>query len=60
LPSELTGYLVQSRGFQDVQILPLHPVQRESLEEYSDPMLRLLQDKLFGPQDYGAIGRKSA
>jgi 2-polyprenyl-3-methyl-5-hydroxy-6-metoxy-1,4-benzoquinol methylase len=60
LPSELTGYLVQSRGFQDVQILPLHPMQRESLEEYSDPMLRLLQDKLFGPQDYGAIGRKSA
>jgi O-antigen chain-terminating methyltransferase len=60
LPSELTAWLLQARGFADVQILPLHPAQTDSLEEYSDPMLRLLQDKLFGPQDYGAIGRKSA
>jgi len=60
LPLELTAWLLQARGFEDVQILPLHPARTDSLEEYSDPMLRLLQDKLFGPQDYGAIGRKSA
>jgi O-antigen chain-terminating methyltransferase len=60
LPSELTAYLLQSRGFTDIEILPLHPVPGASQEDYSDPMLRLLQEKLYGPQDYGAIGRKGA
>jgi SAM-dependent methyltransferase len=60
LPAELTAYLLQSRGFADIEILPLHPEPRGSQEEYSDPMLRLLQQKLYGPQDYGAIGRKDA
>jgi SAM-dependent methyltransferase len=60
LPSELTAWLLEARGFADVQIVPLHPVRTGSLEEYSDPMLKLLQDRLFGPQDYGAIGRKNA
>ncbi|HEX3431010.1 MAG TPA: methyltransferase domain-containing protein [Rhizomicrobium sp.] len=60
LPSELTQYLLQSRGFSEVEILPLHPVPGNCQEEYADPMLRLLQEKLYGPQDYGAIGRKRA
>jgi O-antigen chain-terminating methyltransferase len=60
LPSELTAFLLQSRGFENVEILPLHPVQTERHEEHADPMLSLLQEKLFGPQDYGAIGRKGA
>ena len=59
LPSELTAYLMQSRGFADIEILPLHPLQMER-REYTDPMLGLVQEKLYGPQDYGAIGRKSA
>ena len=57
LPSELTAYLMRSRGFEEVEILPLHPLPVER-QEYSDPMLGLLQEKLYGPQDYGAIGRK--
>ncbi|HLY06469.1 MAG TPA: class I SAM-dependent methyltransferase [Rhizomicrobium sp.] len=60
LPSELVQYLLQSRGFRETEILPLHPVRMELGEQYSDPMLQLLQQKLYGPQDYGAIGRKSA
>jgi len=60
LPSELTAYLLQSRGFANVEILPLHPGPGASQEDYPDPMLRLLQQKLYGPQDYGAIGRKDA
>ena len=60
MPSELTAFLLQSRGFEDVEILPLHPVQMERQKEHGDPMLSLLQEKLFGPQDYGAVGRKSA
>jgi O-antigen chain-terminating methyltransferase len=59
LPSELTSYLLESRGFGEVRILPLHPVGWGSLQDYQDPMLAYLQDKLFGPQDYAALARKS-
>lgn len=60
LPSQLTAWLFQARGFGQVEMLPLHPVPPDSLATYSDPMLELLQQKLYGPQDYGVIGRKSA
>jgi O-antigen chain-terminating methyltransferase len=60
LPSELTCYLLKARGFGDVEIVPLHPVEWEARQSYADPMLALLQEKLFGPQDYAAIGRKPA
>jgi 2-polyprenyl-3-methyl-5-hydroxy-6-metoxy-1,4-benzoquinol methylase len=60
LPSELTAYLLKSRGFEAVEILPLHPVPWPSAQVYGDPMLALVQDKLFGPQDYGALARKPA
>lgn len=60
LPSELTAYLLGARGFAEVEIVPLHPVAWETRRDYDDPMLALLQDKLFGPQDYAAIGRKPA
>jgi SAM-dependent methyltransferase len=59
LPSELTSYLLESRGFDRVEIRPLHPVGWHSLQNYDDPMLAYLQDKLFGPQDYAALARKS-
>jgi len=59
LPSELTSYLLESRGFDSVEIMPLHPVGWHSLQRYEDPMLAYLQDKLFGPQDYAALARKS-
>jgi O-antigen chain-terminating methyltransferase len=58
MPSELTSYLLESRGFDDVEILPLHPVSSHSPQHYDDPMLAYLQDKLFGPQDYAALARK--
>lgn len=60
LPSELTAYLLKSRGFGGIEVLPLHPVEWESRQDYIDPMLAYLQDKLFGPQDYGIVGRKGA
>ncbi|MGH6890395.1 MAG: class I SAM-dependent methyltransferase [Rhizomicrobium sp.] len=60
IPSELIGYLLKARGFCGIDIVPLHPVEWEARRSYADPMLALLQDKLFGPQDYAAIGRKPA
>ena len=58
LPSQLTSYLLGSRGFDDVEILPLHPAAWPSRQDYQDPMLAYLQDKLFGAQDYAALARK--
>ncbi|HEX4079733.1 MAG TPA: class I SAM-dependent methyltransferase [Rhizomicrobium sp.] len=60
LPCELTEYLVKSRGFEQVAILPLHPVSWQPQKTYEDSMLAYLQEKLFGPQDYAVIGRKPA
>lgn len=60
LPLELTSYLLESRGFGGVEILSLHPVDRHAPQHYDDPMLAYLQDKLFGPQDYAALARKSS
>lgn len=60
LPSELTSYLLKVRGFEGVEVIPLHPVQWASRQSYDDPMLAYLQDKLFGPQDYAVIGGKAA
>jgi O-antigen chain-terminating methyltransferase len=59
LPSELTSYLLQSRGFGSVEIRPLHPVGGHASRNYDDPMLLFLQDKLFGAQDYAALARKN-
>jgi O-antigen chain-terminating methyltransferase len=58
LPSELMSYLIESRGFEKIEIVSLHPVAWPLAKAYDDPMLSLLQEKLFGPQDYGVIGWK--
>jgi len=42
----------------EVEILPLHPVQHQK-KVYEDPMLSLLQEKLYGPQDYAVLARKA-
>lgn len=55
LPSEMISFLVEARGFVNVKVLPLHPVSSER-RDYDDPMLALLQEKIYGPQDYGVIG----
>lgn len=59
LPSELMSYLVASRGFERVEVVALYPVEWPR-RSYDDPMLTLLQNKLFGSQDYSVIGRKAS
>jgi SAM-dependent methyltransferase len=57
LPSEMVAFVVEACGFVDVRILPLNPVNHLP-RTYDDPMLSLLQDKIYGPQDYGVIAWK--
>jgi hypothetical protein len=58
LPSELVAFLTEARGFSRVEVWPLHPMDPLVQREYSDPMLELLRQKLFGPQDYGIVAWK--
>jgi len=57
LPSELVAFLVEACGFVDVAVAPRHPLNHAP-RAYDDPMLALLQEKLYGPQDYGVIAWK--
>ena len=58
LPSELVAFLTEARGFSRIEVRPLHPMDPLVPRMYSDPMLELLRQKLFGPQDYGIVGWK--
>jgi hypothetical protein len=58
LPSEMISFMAEARGFVRVTVLPLHPVVGQR-RDYDDPMLALLQDKIYGPQDYGLLAWKA-
>ncbi|OWJ56541.1 methyltransferase domain-containing protein [Inquilinus limosus] len=59
LPSDLVSFIAAARGFSGVEVLDLHPMDWAH-RDYDDPMLALLQRKLFGPQDYSIIGWKES
>jgi ubiquinone/menaquinone biosynthesis C-methylase UbiE len=57
LPPIPTRFIVEHRGFVDVEILRLHPVTEERLQAL-DENSELLNRVLFGPQDYAIIARR--
>ncbi|WP_342239030.1 methyltransferase domain-containing protein [Inquilinus sp. OTU3971] len=59
LPSDLISFIATARGFSGVEVLDLHPMDWAH-RDYDDPMLGLLQRKLFGAQDYSIIGWKAS
>ncbi|WP_186002814.1 methyltransferase domain-containing protein [Mycobacterium sp. KBS0706] len=59
LPSDLISFIATARGFSGVEVLDLHPMDWAH-RDYDDPMLALLQHKLFGAQDYSIIGWKAS
>ncbi len=59
LPSSTVSFVAEARGFTQVDILPLHPVPAVERRVYDDPLLTLLQEKLYGPQDYGLLAWKA-
>jgi SAM-dependent methyltransferase/uncharacterized protein YoxC len=61
LPKEYTSFLLQSVGFTDVIIRPLHPDKDSLLSDGEAPKLRDLMNRLFfGDQDYAVLGRKQS
>lgn len=58
LPPELMRFMLEARGFMEVEVLPLHPVAEDWLAGRDDPAALTINHFIYGAQDYGVIGRK--
>ncbi len=56
IPPEVLKFALESIGFVDAEILRLHPIKKKL--ETSDPIVKEIAEKLFGPQDYAVIATK--
>jgi 2-polyprenyl-3-methyl-5-hydroxy-6-metoxy-1,4-benzoquinol methylase len=57
LPGEMVAMIAEARGFVDVSVFPLHPMERR-FEAQDQVLAGQLDDLFFGPQDYALIARK--
>ena len=61
LPSMLMQFLLEARGFTQVEVLPLHPCPDETqVPNDGSAIVARFNQFFFGPQDYAVIGRKPA
>jgi SAM-dependent methyltransferase len=51
-------YLAEARGLVQVETLMLHPFPKEARLPEDTAEARLLNESLFGPQDYAVLGRR--
>ena len=59
VPSGLLRFLMQSRGFSSIEVLPLHPYPADFLlDESTCAAARVINERLFGCQDYGLWASK--
>jgi hypothetical protein len=59
LPSELVRFLLESRGFTNVEVLPLHPYSDNvKLNVPGDRAAEFIDEHFFGPQDYAVVCSK--
>lgn len=58
LPSEVTRFLVESRGFNNVEVLNLNPSDDTPVEENSE-LARRFNRYFYGPMDYAVVGFRS-
>lgn len=55
IPPEVLKFVIENTGFINAEILRLHPIKNI---ESSDPLVKEIGEKLFGPQDYAVIAAK--
>ncbi len=59
IPKELLSFLLEARGLCRIETLELHPCPESfRLPEDGRPSTQLLNDMLFGNQDYAVIGHR--
>jgi 2-polyprenyl-3-methyl-5-hydroxy-6-metoxy-1,4-benzoquinol methylase len=60
LHPDTMAFIAEARGLNRVQILPLHPVDGgRQLEEADSPIAKVLNEYLFGPQDFAVVGYRA-
>lgn len=57
LPSKLVKLFLESSGFQDIEVTPLHPCAEGRFVE-NDDVSKRLNDLFYGPMDYAIVGWK--
>jgi O-antigen chain-terminating methyltransferase len=57
LPSELMEFLLDSRGFQAIEVLNLHSWESAKIPDDNEVTKRF-NDYFYGPMDYAIVGRK--
>jgi SAM-dependent methyltransferase len=57
LPSKLVKLFLESSGFQDVAVTPLHPCAEGRFVK-NDDVSKRLNDLFYGPMDYAIVGWK--
>ncbi|HEU4870988.1 MAG TPA: class I SAM-dependent methyltransferase, partial [Pyrinomonadaceae bacterium] len=57
LPSELLEFLLESRGFEAIEILNLHPWESARVAGESE-LTERFNTYFYGPMDYAIVGRK--
>jgi O-antigen chain-terminating methyltransferase len=57
LPTELMEFLLKNRGFQEVELLPLHPWESGRVAGESE-LAERFNGYFYGPMDYAILGRK--
>lgn len=58
LPAELMEFLFKNRGFEKVQILPLHPWESGRVAGEGE-LAERFNGYFYGPMDYAIVGRKA-
>jgi len=58
LPSELLEFLLDSRGFEAIEILNLHPWESARIAGESE-LTERFNTYFYGPMDYAIVGRKA-
>jgi O-antigen chain-terminating methyltransferase len=57
IPSEVLRFLLESRGFSDIEVLPLNPSDEMPVAGDTE-IARRFNEYFYGPMDYGIVGWK--
>jgi O-antigen chain-terminating methyltransferase len=61
LPPELLRWTTEARGFARSEVRRLHPVPPDKhLRDGAPGVVKMLNEKFYGPQDYAVVAHKSA
>lgn len=58
VPSEMMTFVLEARGFADVEIINLHPLASQRIKGDTE-LTHRFNDVFYGPMDYGIIARRN-